>query len=434
VNASLVAGPAAEGARTIVAAIAAGERSSAEVVRGCLDRIAAVEDDLHAWAFVDPELALAQAAVLDGLPPAERGPLHGVPVGIKDILDTADQPTCYGSPIYEGARPQQDAVAVSRLRAAGAVIVGKTVTTEFALFQPGVTRNPHDPSRTPGGSSSGSAAAVAAGCVPLAVGTQTAGSVVRPASFCGVVGVKPTIGVVPREGVKPCSHTLDTVGAFGRDVGDTALALGVMAGDVPRYRPEVPSDPPRLGFARTAEWAAIAPEVRATIDAGIERLARHTEVVELALPPSFAGLVDAQQAVMGVEAARLLGPELRAHPDQISERLRTYLAEGGRYADRYDDALALGDRCRAELDGAFAGLDAVLAPAVLDEAPPLATTGDPLLCRMWTLLGTPTVAVPGLLGGHGLPLGIQVVARLGEDATALGTAAWVQPRLHGSTG
>jgi Asp-tRNA(Asn)/Glu-tRNA(Gln) amidotransferase A subunit family amidase len=432
-SASLLAAPTAESARTIAAATAAGERSCEEVARACLARIAEVEDDLHAWAFLDPELALARAAALDRLPPDERGPLHGVPIGVKDILDTADQPTAYGSPIYEGARPARDAVAVARLRAAGAIVVGKTVTTEFALFHPGPTRNPHDLSRTPGGSSSGSAAAVAAGGVPLAVGTQTAGSVVRPASFCGVVGAKPTLGSVPTDGVRPCSHTLDTVGTFARDVGDAALALGVMAGDVPRYRPVVPTDPPRLGFVRTAEWDVIAPEAQVAIEAAVDRMRSHADVVEVTLPPAFAGLLEAQEAVMGVEAARLLAPERREHPDLLSDRLHRFLDEGAALADRYDDALALRERCRAELDAVFAGVDAVVAPAVIDEAPSLATTGDAVLCRRWTLLGTPTVAVPGLTGTHGLPLGIQVVTAPGADAAALGVAAWLQPRLTGST-
>jgi Asp-tRNA(Asn)/Glu-tRNA(Gln) amidotransferase A subunit family amidase len=431
VRGDLLAGPGAVGAQAIVAAIGAGERSAVEVVSSCLERIAEVEDELQAWAHLDPDLALARAAELDRLPAGRRGPLHGVPVGVKDILDTEDQPTSYGSPIHEGARPARDATAVARLRAAGAVIVGKTVTTEFALFHPGPTRNPHDPSRTPGGSSSGSAAAVAAGCVPVAVGTQTAGSVVRPAAFCGVVGAKPTFAAVPTDGVRPCSHTLDTVGTFGRTVDDAALALGVMAGDVDRFRPVAVGDRVRLGFVRTPQWELLGPAVQATVEAGVERLARDADVVELELPAPFAGLVDAQQTIMGVEAARLLADERRDHPDQLSEQLRAYLDEGASLAPGYDDALTLHARCRDRLGEVFAGLDAAIAPAVLDEAPPRASTGDPVLCRMWTLLGTPTVAVPGLTGRNGLPLGVQVVAAAGRDAAALGVAAWAAPRLAG---
>jgi Asp-tRNA(Asn)/Glu-tRNA(Gln) amidotransferase A subunit family amidase len=432
VRGDLLAGPEAAGAGAIVAAIAAGERSAVEVVRTCLERIAEVEDDLQAWAHLDPDLALDRAAELDRLPADERGPLHGVPVGVKDILDTADQPTSYGSPIYEGARPARDATAVARLRAAGAVVVGKTVTTEFALFHPGPTRNPHDPARIPGGSSSGSAAAVAAGCVPVAVGTQTAGSVVRPAAFCGVVGVKPTVKAVPTDGVRPCSHTLDTVGTFGRTVGDAALALGVTAGDVDRFRPADVGDRPRLGFVRTPQWDLLDGQVRATIEAGVERLARDAEVVELELPASFAGLVDAQLTIMGVEAARLLGNERREHADQLSDQLRAYLDEGATLGPGYEAALTLRARCRGQLAEVFAGFDAAIAPAVLDEAPPRASTGDPVLCRMWTLLGTPAVAVPGLTGRHGLPLGLQVVAAPGSDGAALGVAAWAAASLAGT--
>jgi Asp-tRNA(Asn)/Glu-tRNA(Gln) amidotransferase A subunit family amidase len=427
----LLADPDVAGAEEIRAAIGAGERSVVEVVRTCLERIDEVEDDLQAWAHLDPDLALDRAAELDRLPADERGPLHGVPVGVKDLLDTADQPTEYGSPIHGGARPTRDATAVARLRAAGAVIVGKTVTTEFALFHPGPTRNPHDLTRTPGGSSSGSAAAVAAGCVPVAVGTQTAGSVVRPAAFCGVFGAKPTLGAVPTHGVRPCSQTLDTVGTFGRTVGDAALALGVMAGDVDRFRPVPVDDVARLGFVRTPQWELLAPSVRAAIEGGVERLTRDVEVVERELPASFAGLLDAQLTIMGVEAARLLADERREHPDQLSDRLRAYLDEGATLAPGYDDALTLAVRCREQLENVFSGLDAAIAPAVLDEAPPLATTGDPVLCRMWTLLGTPAVAVPGLTGRNGLPLGVQVVAAPGRDAAALGVAAWAAPRLAG---
>jgi Asp-tRNA(Asn)/Glu-tRNA(Gln) amidotransferase A subunit family amidase len=428
----LLAGPDALGAEAVVAATTAGERSAVEVVSSCLERIAAVEDDLQAWAHLDPDLALDRAAELDRLPAGERGPLHGVPVGVKDIFDTADQPTSYGSPIYEGARPARDATAVARLRAAGAVIVGKTVTTEFALFHPGPTRNPHDPSRTPGGSSSGSAAAVAAGCVPVAVGTQTAGSVVRPAAFCGVPGAKPTIAAVPTDGVRPCSHTLDTVGTFARTVDDAALALGVMAGDVDRFRPVAVDDRARLGFVRTPQWELLGPAVQATIEAGVERLARDADVVEFELPAPFAGLVDAQRTIMGVEAARLLADVRHEHAGQLSEQLRAYLDEGATLATGYDDALTLRARCRDRLGEVFAGLDAAIAPAVLDEAPPRASTGDPVLCRMWTLLGTPTVAVPGLTGRNGLPLGVQVVAAPGHDGRALGVAAWAVAALAGT--
>jgi Asp-tRNA(Asn)/Glu-tRNA(Gln) amidotransferase A subunit family amidase len=415
----------------VASAVRDGRVTSEALVTDCLERAAAHEPVLHAWAHLDADRAIEEARRRDREPP--RGPLHGVPVAVKDIVDTVDQPTAYGSPIHRGHRPDRDATAVARLREAGAVIVGKTVTTEFALFQPGPTTNPHDPSRTPGGSSSGSAAAVAAGIVPLAVGTQTAGSVVRPASFCGVFGAKPTFGVVPTDGVQPCSTTLDTVGVFGRDVADVATALGVMAGDAGRFVPAHLDDRPRIGFCRTPQWDQLEPTTRTILEAAAERLAAHVDLVEVDLPPDFAGLVDAQRTIMGVEARRELASERTHHAEQLSDQLRTYLDEAAALEDRYDDALAIADRCRAELPTVFADTPLLLAPSVLGEAPPIATTGDPLLCRSWTLLGTPTVAVPGLRGPAGLPLGVQMIAAPGEDALALAGAARVAHHLAAVT-
>lgn len=413
------------------AAIRDGQLTSEQLVSDCLAVVTAHEPQLRAWAHLDVDGALAQARQRDSEAP--RGPLHGVPVGIKDILDTADLPTEHGSPIHAGRRPSRDATAVARLREAGAVVLGKTVTTEFALFHPGSTTNPHDPARTPGGSSSGSAAAVAAGTVPLAVGTQTAGSVVRPASFCGVVGGKPTVGAVPTDGVKPCAPTLDTVGAFARDVEDVALALGVMAGDVERFRPARLADRPRIGFCRTPQWDQLEPTTRARLQDAAEVLAGHADVVEVTLPPAFAGLVEAQMTIMGVEARSALAWERTTHPELLSEQLRDYLEDAGEREDDYQAALDLAERCRAQLPGVLGDPGIVLAPSVLGEAPPIETTGDPLLCRMWTLLGTPTVAVPGLHGPQGLPLGVQVLAAPGHDDLALAGAAFVIDVLAGAS-
>jgi Asp-tRNA(Asn)/Glu-tRNA(Gln) amidotransferase A subunit family amidase len=410
-----------------------GEISANEVVTSCLEAVAGREGELAAWAHLDPELALAQAKTLDASE-QPRGPLHGVPVGIKDIIDTADQPTQYGSRIYHGHRPDRDALVVTRLREAGAVILGKTVTTELALFHPGPTSNPHDASRTPGGSSSGSAAAVGARTLPLAVGTQTAGSVVRPASFCGIVGAKPTFGAVPTHGVRPCAERLDTVGAFGRDVADAALLLGVMAGDLDRFGPADLGPAPRLGFCRTYEWEHVEPACRAVIEEGVERLARHVDVVEVDLPPDFDGLASSQTVVMLVETAQALTKELRDHPGALSGTLHEMLNNRDRRAGLYEEALAHIATCRAQLDEAFAGVDALLAPSVLSEAPPIEDgTADPLLCRQWTALGTPAISVPGLTGRSGLPLGVQVVAPIGRDDVALG-AAEVVARWIGTAG
>jgi Asp-tRNA(Asn)/Glu-tRNA(Gln) amidotransferase A subunit family amidase len=414
-------------ALTAAAAIADGELTSEQLVADCLDRIAAREDTLRAWAHLDPDRALAEARARDDEP--SRGPLHGVPVGIKDLIDTADQPTRYGSPIYATHQPTADAECVDRLRRAGAVVIGKTVTTEFAVFHPGPTTHPQDPTRTPGGSSSGSAAAVAAGTIPLALGTQTAGSVVRPASFCGVFGGKPTFGTIPTDGVKACSTTLDHVGAFGRDAADVAVALGVMSDDIDRFRPVDLGDRPRIGFCRTPWWDELEPTTRATLEAGAESLARSADVVEVTLPAEFAGLVDAQRTIMGVELRRNLAWERTHHPELLSDDLRTYLEESAALEDGYDDALELARRCRAQLAGVFTEPSVLLAPSVLGEPPPIATTGDPLLCRAWTLLGTPSVSVPGLTGPTDLPVGVQVVTAPDADGLALTAAAFVAPAL-----
>jgi Asp-tRNA(Asn)/Glu-tRNA(Gln) amidotransferase A subunit family amidase len=429
--------PAPRTALATAAAIRSGATTSEEVVTACLELIAEREDELHAWAHLDPEHALAQARQRDEQtrqrdPGETLGPLHGVPVGIKDLIDTADQPTSYGSPIHAGHQPSTDAVAVARLRDAGAVVLGKTVTTEFAVFTPGPTAHPDDPSRTPGGSSSGSAAAVAMGGVPLGLGTQTAGSVVRPASFCGVFGGKPTLGVIPTTGVKACSATLDHVGAFGRDIGDVALALGVMAGDVDRFAPVDLGTRPRVGFCRTPWWDELEVTTREALEAGAERLGRLADVVEVELPAGFDGLVDAQATIMAVEVRRALDAELREHPDLLSDQLRRYLEAAHTSADGYEDALALAERCRAQLAELFAEPRVLLAPSVVGEAPPITTTGDPLLCRAWTLLGTPTISVPGLTGPSGLPLGAQVIAAPGADAAALAGAALAAVALEGS--
>jgi len=426
--------PSPPSPRTAIAtasAIRSGESTSEQVVRDCLDRIVEGEDVLRAWVHLDAEHALAQARARDAEP--SRGPLHGVPIGVKDLIDTSDLPTAYGSPIHAGHRPAADATAVARLREAGAVVLGKTVTTEFAVFTPGPTTHPDDPSRTPGGSSSGSAATVAAGGVPLALGTQTAGSVVRPASFCGVVGGKPTFDAIPTDGVKACSSTLDHVGAFGRDVADVALALGVMAGDVDRFRPADLGVRPRFGFCRTPQWHQLEASTRSALEAGAERLAVLADVVEVTLPAAFAGLVEAQQTIMAVELRRALAWERAEHADQLSDQLRRFLDDAAAAEDGYEDALALAESCRAQLPEVFTDPAVLLAPSVLGEAPPIDTTGDPLLCRAWTLLGTPSISVPGLIGPAGLPLGAQILAASGQDAVALAGAALAGVALTGST-
>lgn len=397
------------------------ELGAVELTRACLEAIESREGDLHAWAHLNGKRALDRAKHLDSVPPSERGALHGIPVGVKDIIDTADLPTEYGSPIYAGHRPDVDAQVVTRLRKAGAVIVGKTVTTEFALFHAGPTTNPHDPSRTPGGSSSGSAAAVGAGTIPLALGTQTAGSVIRPASFCGIVGMKPTFDALPTMGVKPCSPSLDTVGVFARDVAGAARALWALTGKTDAAESLADRPPVTVGFARTPEWTRIPDSTATRIEQAVARVAAIHDVIEIDLP--FAGLVEAQIAVMRVETTRSLADERARHPGELSPILRGMLREGDHAAWAYDAARAHIDRCRGRLAEAFASVDVLLAPSVMGEAPPIeAGTGDPLLCRAWTALGTPAVAVPGLTGPDGLPLGVQVIALPGADDVALAGA------------
>ena len=406
----------------LAALLLTGRLGVEELATACLDAIAAREQELRAWVTIDRDAVLAQARKLDAVDPADRGPLHGIPVGVKDIIDTADLPTEYGSRIYAGHRPSLDAEVVAGLRAAGALVVGKTVTTEFALFTAGPTTNPHDRSRTPGGSSSGSAAAVGAATIPLAIGTQTAGSVVRPASFCGVVGVKPTFGTLPTTGVKPCSPTLDTVGIFAREISGAAYALHALTGGaVPR---SVDREPVRVGFARTPEWSWIPQDTRSLVERAVEQIAAELEVVEVGLP--FAGLVEAQTVIMQVEATSALSAERTRHADQLSPALQEVLRAGDHVVWAYEAALTHVERCRGRLGEVFDGVDVLLAPSVLGEAPPLEEgTGDPLLCRTWTALGTPAVSVPGLTGPAGLPLGIQMIAPPGSDGLALAGARQV---------
>jgi Asp-tRNA(Asn)/Glu-tRNA(Gln) amidotransferase A subunit family amidase len=408
----------------IVTAVRTREVTATAVTEAHLAAIAAREPELHAWVLVADELGLASAAAVDAALDRGEDPglLAGVPVGVKDIVDVAGMPTRNGARLPLAGVASGDATAVARLRAAGAVPIGKTVTTEYALFEPGPTRNPRDASRTPGGSSSGSAAAVGAGILPLAIGTQTAGSIVRPASFCGIVGAKPSLGAVPRDGVTLCSPSLDTVGLLGVDVPSVTAGLRVLADDLGSVRPVLAGARSRLGFLRTAEWDELDPSTRSAIESCVDGLAAHLDVVELPTPGWSVGLAQAQMAVMAVECAEQLGPLREQHGGLLSERLRAFLRSGEANRWAYDAAVAHADAGRDRLGELFADVEVLVAPAVLGEPPTRETTGDPLCCRTWTLLGTPTVAVPGLVGPEGLPLGVQVVAAPGRDADALRAA------------
>jgi Asp-tRNA(Asn)/Glu-tRNA(Gln) amidotransferase A subunit family amidase len=409
--------------------IAAGELTSERLVRACLERIAERDADVGAWEHVDPEAALAEARARDTSPPL--GPLHGVPVGVKDIIDTADMPTGYGSQIWSGHRPARDAACVALVRAAGGVVLGKTVTTELAYFTAGRTTNPHNLGHTPGGSSSGSAAAVADQMVPVTLGTQTAGSIIRPAAFCGVVGYKPSFGTISRGGVLPFAESLDTVGAFARGVADAALLASVAAGRPDLLVPGTPGPVPRVGVDRTAAWELLSAAGQLAVTDAARRLAlAGADVSDAALPAWFAELPGAQATVMAFEAARSFAPELREHGARLSPRLRALLDEGAsRNPSEYLEALGLAQAGRHELAALFERHDLLLTPSAPGTAPAgLETTGDPVFNRTWTLLGTPCVHLPTATD-RGLPIGVQLVGRPGDDGRVLAMAAWAERQL-----
>jgi Asp-tRNA(Asn)/Glu-tRNA(Gln) amidotransferase A subunit family amidase len=418
--ASILQLSAADAAREI----RAGRLTSEFLVAACLERIASHERELAAWAHVAADAALARARALDREP--SRGPLHGVPVGVKDIIDTADMPTEYNSPIYRGHRPRADAAAVALLRRAGCVILGKTVTAEFANLHPPATRNPRNRAHTPGGSSSGSAAAVADRMVPLALGTQTGGSVIRPAAFCGVVGLKPGFGSINRAGVKPVAETLDTVGLFANTVEDAALALSVLSGrPIPDFSAKVA--PPRIGFARTSRWRDADAATHAALESAARRLAAAgAKVVDAALPDSVEALFDAQGLIMNYEAARALAWEQAQHREAISATLRKRLDDGWAVTrERYDGARQIARDARHKFAELMRGCDLLLTPSAPGEAPKgFASTGNSLFNRLWTLLGVPCVTLPCGTGPSGLPLGIQLVGSIEQDTALIAHAQW----------
>jgi Asp-tRNA(Asn)/Glu-tRNA(Gln) amidotransferase A subunit family amidase len=434
---------AAEGARRI----RDGLLTSEELVGACLERIRALESKVQAWTFLDEEHALGQARAADEKKRSGEpiGALHGVPVGLKDIIDTADMPTENGTVLHKGRTPRDDATVATMLRAAGAVILGKTVTTECAYFSPGKTRNPHNLEHTPGGSSSGSAAAVAAAMVPLALGSQTNGSTIRPAAFCGVYGFKPTHGLIPRGGILQLSRTLDHVGLFARTLDDIALlaeeVVGYDAGD-PDTRPrarvpfreisnEAPPIEPTLAFIKTPHWDRVDAEAKEAFGELVEALGERVEEVEL-LPSAVDGW-DWHGTIMDVEMASNFEREWQHGRDKLSDQLRT-LIERGREARAVDYQRAL--RGIAPVVASFDDLfmeryDAILTPAAPGTAPKgLGATGDPRFCSLWTLLGMPALSLPLMQGAGGLPLGVQLVGRRNFDARLLRTARWLAGRLE----
>jgi len=427
------------------AALSRGAVTAEAVAAERLARIAAAEPVVGAWAFLDPERALAEARAADRARAAGRplGPLHGLPVGIKDILDTADMPTENGTVLHAGRRPREDAAAVALLRRAGAVLLGKTVTTELAVYHPGKTRNPRNPAHTPGGSSSGSAAAVAAGMVPLAVGSQTNGSVIRPAAYCGVVGYKPTFGRISRHGVLRQSPPLDHLGLFAGTLEDAALLAEPLmvfdprdAGMGPEATPGLlaalrrePPTPPRLAFVRSPYWDQAAPDAQAAFEALAGRLGERTEALEL--PPPFAEAARLHRTIMEADFAVSFAREYAEGRDRLSDALSAMIGRGRRTtAAEYRAALEAARRLRLRLEELLLPYDAILTPATTGEAPAgLASTGSPIFCTLWTLCGLPAVTLPLLAGAAGLPLGVQLVGRAGDDARLFQTARWLERTL-----
>lgn len=401
------------------------ELSAEQMVRACLARIEQREPDVRAWAELVPDQVLAQARALDAGP--LRGILHGLPLGVKDMLDTHDLPTRYGSSIYAQHQPAADAAALALCRSAGALVMGKTVTTELASYQPGPTRNPHNLSCTPGGSSSGSAAAVADEMVPLALGSQTAGSIVRPAAYCGIVGFKPTFGRVPRAGSKLLCDSLDTLGGFARNVDDAALLASVLLGDARLLDlQDVPQ--PRVGMLRTFQWRHALPETRQAFEQAASMLARAgAQVEEIELPAQDCGLVQLHADIMAFETARSLAFERAEHGGQLSPRLMAIVEAGAAItAEENQVHLARAQQTRQRSLQWFERYDVVLGPSTTGEAPFLAQgTGDPLFCRVWTLFGFPTVHLPFASGPQGLPVGLQAVGPPQADHRLLGMARWM---------
>lgn len=412
------------------ARIRAGELTSESLVSACLERISLREAEVGAWQFLDPDGALDDARAADRSSP--RGALHGVPIGVKDIFDTADMPTTLGSSVYASRRTRWDAAAVAAARAAGAIILGKTVTTEFAYFQPGKTRNPHDSQHTPGGSSSGSAAAVADFMVPVAFGTQTAASVIRPAAFCGVFGYKASFGEFSLSGIRPFAESMDSLGVLARCPADIVLMRSVLLGAAETATLEPLANAPRLGICRTAQWPLVDPCARVAVDSAAEALCRAgARVREVVLPGHFATLVDDQKTIMAHEAARNYIFETTRFADTLSDGFRALTHEGGKIGrERYRDALQRTAIAALEFESLVCDCDALITPAAIGEAPLGATgTGDPVMSRMWTALRVPALAVPFAKGPHGLPIGLQLIAARGADRLLLQVGQWMSRAL-----
>jgi len=433
------------GATQLVQMIKDGEISSLELVEACIARIDDKEEEIGAWAHLDYDFARKQAEHSDAYRAsgAPCGPLHGIPVGIKDIFDTDDYPTENGTILDAGRKPDEDCAAVSRLMAAGCIIMGKTVTTELAVYSPGKTTNPHDVNRTPGGSSSGSAAAVACGMVPLAIGSQTNGSVIRPASFCGVVGYKPTHGLISRAGALALSRNLDHVGVFARSLEDAALIAECMIGYDPKdpdtqpkpapnlseLTAQEPPIEPKFAFIKTPVWDQADPATQDAFEELAEFLGDRCD--EVTLPKEFDNVVADLRKVMTADLAKNLGPYYQHGKSKISEIL-IGLIEEGQTVSAFDYNTAIDNRAvlHSWIQGICSEYDAIITPAAIGEAPVgLEATGDPIFCTIWTYLGVPAVSLPLMEGENDMPVGVQVVSSFGDDARLLRSARWLAGKV-----
>jgi Asp-tRNA(Asn)/Glu-tRNA(Gln) amidotransferase A subunit family amidase len=409
------------------ARLEAGGLTAESLVRDCLDR-AEQRNAVKAWVWFDPELALSQARAIDRA--GRPGVLKGVPVGVKDVIDTYDMPTQHGSPIYRGNRPFADAACVALTRAAGSVILGKTVTTEFANRHPRETVHPYNPAHTPGGSSSGSAAAVADFQVPVGFGTQTGGSTIRPAAFCGVIGYKPSFGEFSRVGIKMQCHNLDTLGLICRSLDDLSLMRAALLVQ-PRRTVDHGVPAPRIGFCRTPAWDDASPDTQALLERTASRLSAAGAMVK-DVAPAPADILDQHRRVFEFEAARNYAYEYEVHGDKLSPALRDGLLKPGRALplSAYIEAIEGAEAFRARLDDLFGDVDLLLAPSAVGEAPEgLGSTGDARFNAIWTLAWTPCLTLPAGTGRKGLPLGIQLVGARFRDEALLDAAAWVEARL-----
>jgi len=412
-------------ATEIVAGIGSGQFTAEAVMRACLDRIETREPEVAAWTYLNPDQALASARQFDR--DGKGGPIGGVPFGIKDIIDTADMPTEWGSPIHKGRQAGRDAACVALSRKAGGLLLGKAVTTELANRRVGPTRNPHDVTRTPGGSSSGSAAAVADFMVPLAIGTQTTGSTIRPSSFCGIVGYRPTWGEHRLHGVMEASGSLDTLGICARSVDDVALYRDVLLGIEPQPIPET-SVPPRIGFCRTHIWPKVASSTQALVEDAAQTLAKNgATIIDAELPDEFAELTDAHRWISSFEFVRTFTWEIENHRDRIGDGiLANRIADGlaGSF-DRYIEKWSLAERLRLKMDSLWQDCDVLMTPGATDEAPVGwdAFAGADLY-KMWTALHVPAITLPVFRGPTGMPIGLQFFARRHADRTLFAHARW----------